>query len=123
MNTEIATALIIATSLVAASALGLTDALGAHPFWAVKSGAFGSAVGLLIYAGLRWAGLRPRSIALLGGLALLLAGFAAMHGKSLFVASFAENALAGQFWYFGWFTLMAALCITLCALAARALRR
>ncbi len=123
MNTEIATALIIASILMAASALGLTEALGAHPLWAVKTGAIGSSVGLLIYAGLRWAGMRAGSIAILGGLALILAGFAAMQGKSLFAASFAENALAGRFWYFGWFTLMAALCMTLCALAARALPR
>ncbi len=123
MNIEIATALIIAVILMAASALGLTEALGAHPFWAVKTGAIGSAVGLLIYAGLRWAGMRPGRIAILGGLTLILVGFAAKQGKSLFVASFAENALAGRFWYFGWFALMAALCMALCALAASTLRR
>lgn len=123
MNVEIATALIIAAILMADSALGVPEALGAHPFWAVKTGTIGSAVGLLIYAGLRWAGMRPASIAILGGIALILAGIAVMQGKSLFVASFAESTLAGRFWYFGWIILMAALCMTLCALAAGALRR
>lgn len=123
MKRESLAAGVITAVLVAASALGLTEALGAHPFWAVKTGAIGSVLGLLAYSGLRWAGLRPGRIALLGVLALILGAAAAIQGKSIFAASFAENALAGRFWFFGWFALMAGLCLTLCALAARVLRR
>lgn len=123
MKRESLAAGVITAALAAASALGLTEALGAHPFWAVKTGVIGSVLGLLAYGGLRWAGLRPGRIALLGVLALILGAAAAIQGKSIFAASFAENALAGRFWFFGWFALMAGLCLTLCALAASAMRR
>lgn len=123
MNRESLAAGVITAALAAASALGLTEALGAHPFWAVKTGVIGSVLGLLAYGCLRWAGLRPGRIALLGVVTLALAVVAAIQGKSIFAASFAENALAGRFWFFGWFALMAGLCLTLCALVARAMRR
>ncbi|SNS86062.1 hypothetical protein [Antarctobacter heliothermus] len=123
MNAELATALIIAAILIAGSAFGLPEALGAHPFWAVKTGAIGSVAGLLAYGGLRWAGMRSGRMAALGGLTLILAMVAVTQGKSIFAASYAENAVAGLVWFFGWFVVMAALCMTLCALAARVLRR
>lgn len=123
MKREILVVVTVTAILLAASALGLTEALGAHPFWTMQTGAIGSVVGLFAYGGLRWAGLRAGCIAVLGGFTLILAGVAAMQGKSLFVASYAENALAGRFWFFGMIALMAALCLTLCVLAVRALRR
>lgn len=123
MSTEAAAALIITAILMAASVLGLTEAMGAHPFWAVKNGLVGSGAGLLAYVALRWAGMRLGSIVVLGGLMLLLSGLAAMQGKSLFVASFAENVLAGSFWYFGWFAVVGSSQVFLTSLLVRAMRR
>lgn len=52
---------------------------------------------------------------------LAAAGLVVVQGKAFFVASFAENALAGRFWFLDWFGVMAAACLTLSALAAVAL--
>ncbi|WP_272002745.1 hypothetical protein [Roseovarius sp. ZX-A-9] len=123
MNTQAIVAIVITAILMAASALGLTETLGAHPLWAVKTGMIGSGAGLLAYAGLRWAGMRSGPVAILGGLTLVSSGFVATQGKSVFIVSFSENTLAGRFWFFGWFAVMGALCLTLCALTALTLRR
>jgi hypothetical protein len=42
-------------------------------------------------------------------LVLLAAGTAAYFGKMQFAASFAEDRLAGQAWYFGWIGVVAAI--------------
>lgn len=123
MKTEIFTSLAIALALSIASQLGLTVALGAHPWWAVKTGVVGSLGGLVAYAALRGLGLRPALVAGLAGIGLLAAGSAAAQGKAIFAASMAENSLAGRFWFFGWFAVMGAACVLLCGLATWALRR
>lgn len=123
MKTQIIIALVITAALMAVSALGLPETLGAHPFWAVKTGIMGSVAGLLIYAAARLAKIRPRYIALIGGAALILSVVAAIQGKSIFAASYAENALAGKFWYFGWLGIWAALGLMLCAVLIRKQRR
>jgi len=41
--------------------------------------------------------------------ATLGAFYAATQGKTVFVNSYAENGLAGRFWYFGWIGTMAAV--------------
>jgi hypothetical protein len=108
---------------MSAKALGLAEVLGAYPFWAVNTGVICCAAGLLIYAGLRRARIGARLISVLSGFVLIRAVFAALQGDSVFVASFVENSVAGRFWYFGWHAMMAALCKTMCALSACALRR
>lgn len=108
---------------MSAKALGLAEVLGTYPFWAVNTGLICCAAGLLIYAGLRRAGIGARLISVLSGLVLIRAVFAALQRNNVFVASFVENAVAGRFWYFVWHALIAALCITMCALSACALRR
>lgn len=123
MNREAFATLAITVALIVASLLGVSVDLGAHPLWAVKTGVIGSAIGLVVYTALRLAGLRPTSLAIFGGLALGASGLSVVQGKALFVASFAENALAGRFWFLGWFGVAAAACLTLSALAAFALRR
>jgi hypothetical protein len=122
MSTEAAAALIVTAIMIAASALGLPEALGAHPLWAVKTGLVGSGAGLLTYVAFRWAGMRPGPIAVLGGLMLVLSGLVAMQGKSLFVTSFAENALAGRFWYFGWLAVTGSSQVSLTSLVVRVMR-
>jgi hypothetical protein len=81
---------------------GLTLALGAHPFWADKVIWIGLGLGLLLSA-ILW-GLRiSKTICLIGLTLLTCAAFATAHiGKSRFAASYAEDAMAGQMWYFGW---------------------
>jgi hypothetical protein len=96
-----AAAAIVAANVVA---FGLSERLGAHPFWAAQ------VVWIGLAAGLALALLSPRAPRLLWGLAglSLLAGAAsARYGKQVFAASYAENALAGQFWHFGWMALAA----------------
>lgn len=94
--------LIAAMLVVVAARYGLSKALGAHPFWSVSIVWVGVPVGLLLSlfaarSGFRW----PTRI---GAFALLLcvAAVAAHYGKLRFVASFAEDRLAGKFWYYGW---------------------
>ena len=89
-------------------ATDLTATLGAHPWWSGKVVWIGAPIGFA----LAWAltlrfGARLRLALFL--LALGLAGSAAYFGKVVFVNSFAENTLAGQFWFFGWIACMAAL--------------
>ena len=61
---------------------------------------------------------------LLGALALLVvAGVMTTIGKTNFAASYAEDALAGRFWYFGWIPLMASGFGVIASLASGILRR
>ena len=79
---------------------GLSRALGAHPFWSVKVALIGVPIGLaaaLLFRRMAW----TRRLA--GFLCLLImTGLAAHFGRLRFAASFAEDQLAGQFWFFGW---------------------
>lgn len=86
-------------------ATDLTQTLGAHPWWAVRVIWIGVCLGLLISAML-W-GLRvPYLIRLSGLIPLTLAAIAITYtGKIRFAASFAEDTLAGQMWYFGWMAI------------------
>ncbi|MBL4766966.1 MAG: hypothetical protein JKY94_04525 [Rhodobacteraceae bacterium] len=87
---------------LAAYAVGLTLTLGAHPWWAGKVILFGFGFGLLLAAAL-W-GLRlSKLIRLISLTVLTLAAFStATIGKTRFAASYAEDVLGGQMWYFGW---------------------
>jgi len=123
MKREALAALLVTVALIAASVLGVTVFLGAHPLWTVRTGVIGSTGGLVVYAVLRLAGLRPTPLAISGGVALAVSGLVVVQGKAVFVASFAENALAERFWFLGWFGVMAAVCLTPSALAAVVLRR
>ena len=96
-------ALIPAALLMALAAqTGVTQALGAHPWWSTQVIVIGAPAGLLLAGLSALAGLAagPR-IALF---ALIAAGAfaAATWGKAEFAASYAESALAGRFWFFGW---------------------
>lgn len=99
-----------------AYALGLTLALGAHPWWADSIILIGLGLGLLLSVvlwGLRLS--KPVRLTILT--ALSLAAYATAYvGKTRFAASYAEDALAGQMWYFGWI----ATCTFVLALLAAA---
>jgi len=81
---------------------GLTIRLGAHPRWAMSTALIGAAVGLLLALALSAAPLRRVISMLVAAVATVLAGVAAYFGKEIFVASYAENGLAGHYWYYGW---------------------
>ncbi|MEJ1998991.1 MAG: hypothetical protein P8X51_12310 [Maritimibacter sp.] len=106
------TILLTAALLVAfwlTSFLGLPEALGAHPWWAVKSGVIGSVIGAAAVIGWRLLFKNARGITWIALAGLIAAGFSAVLGKQEFAASYAENALAGRFWFFGWIAISACL--------------
>lgn len=92
--------LIAAIIVITAANFGLTRSFGAHPFWSVTIAWIGAPIGLVVafmVRGRRWS-------ARIGMFSLLLAGSAAAahFGRLRFAASFAEDKLAGQAWFFGW---------------------
>lgn len=97
---------IAAIAILALGQAGLYARLGAHPFWAdFTAPALGLIVGALGYAVALW---RYRTGLVLAALVLAGAVAAAHFGKQVFVASFADNALAGDFWFFGWIAVCGA---------------
>lgn len=118
---SLAVAVIAAALVVAAAALGLTKALGAHPFWSLRIALIGAPLGLALWAAaraLRWP--TGRQIIVIAAL-LSVTVAAAILGKRLFAASFAEDRLAGLFWYFGWIGTAAVTTALIAALLAAAL--
>ena len=102
------------------SALGLLTALGAHPNWTYTVPLLGQIPGGLLYA----FGLRDRRTGLIVSLvAIILCVIAARIGASLFINSYAENTLAGRFWYFGWIGAVGADMAFLGLLFQRAVNR
>lgn len=96
-----------------ATALDLPKLLGAHPWWSTKVIWIGVPVGLILH-GLSAAVNTSLLVRLIGFPALTAFGYAiATIGQIRFAASYAEDAFAGQMWYFGW--------IATCAFAAAAL--
>jgi hypothetical protein len=96
-----------------AAALGLaylTDLprdFGAHPWWSQKVVLMGGGVALLLTALFTfWNKATLLRTVLFGALAVV-AYLVADYGKTQFAASYAEDAVAGQMWYFGWLTLSA----------------
>lgn len=103
--------------------LGMSRALGAHPWWDVQTALIGApigvAVGLVAMVLPRWS--RVGAAVTVLACAALAAGW----GKAEFAASFAENALAGRLWYFGWMGVAAgvsAVLVTLASLSTLSLR-
>lgn len=96
---------VVGIAAALAHLFGLTKLLGAHPFWHLQVLWGGAGIGLIL--GLLTLQLQNK-VRLLGFVALAIGAFiAATLGKQSFAASFAENALAGKIWYFGWFATAA----------------
>ncbi|MCP4381643.1 MAG: hypothetical protein GY798_09555 [Hyphomicrobiales bacterium] len=88
---------------------GANTLLGAHPWWAVSVAWIGMPIGALFAAVVLWterARWPATGIALLFG---ICAAIAAHFGVLEFIASHADNRLAGRVWYCGWIATMAAL--------------
>ncbi|UZD90026.1 hypothetical protein [Cognatishimia activa] len=76
--------------------------LGAHPWWSQQVLLTGALVGLVVGLILdRF--LKGGLTAVLGLFIAATIGFGvAKYGQTQFAASFAEDAFAGQLWFFGW---------------------
>ena len=100
MILRVVISLLVAAALIAAAYLGLTQALGAHPWWAVKVAVYGALAASVVTIALG----RPGSMWLCwAGLLVLVGAFVtARYGGAAFAASYAEDAFAGQLWFFGW---------------------
>lgn len=108
-----------AMAILGLGKLGVFALLGAHPFWSDDTApALGIIVGAVGYLLGLWR-LRVGLIAMV--VVLVAAILSARFGKQVFVASYAENALAGEFWFFGWVVVCGACVALLGTLLDRAL--
>lgn len=104
--------------------LHLPEAFGAHPFWAQKALIVGGGIGIVSASAFA---VFASGLRLLIPLAVFDSVFffgilAAYFGKMAFAESYGENALAGQFWFIGWFAVAAGFA-GLIATAARYFHR
>jgi hypothetical protein len=106
---ELLALIIHVAALSVAAASGAAEYLGAHPWWVVSAGLFGCLVGAAGLLALRLGGMKTLPLLWIAGGGLALSSAAALFGKRAFAASFAESALAGRFWYFGWIGVFASL--------------
>lgn len=95
--------------------IGGSQALGAHPWWAVNVGYIGGAAGTVVWLVLGMIGLGQRRTAFAAAVVLVAAGIGTWIGKTNFAASYAEDALAGRFWYYGWIVALAAATVLIAA--------
>ncbi len=104
---------------ILAAYLGVTKALGAHIWWDVKTILIGAPIGILLAAAFNLLSV-PKIQRATAFLLLALAAYAlAKYGQTAFANSYAEDQLAGKFWYFGWIatgafpaaTLFTTLCL------------
>ena len=101
-----------ATLVLIFTVAGGPEALGAHPQWALKVGILGIVPGLAVGPGMVWLWSTAAAARVLAAL-WLASGLSVLLGKQRFVQSFAEDALAGRFWFIGWIVLIATLTATL----------
>ena len=101
--------------------IGGSQALGAHPWWAVNVGYIGGAAGAVVWLVLGMIGLGPRWTALAAAVVLAAAGILTWIGKTNFATSYAEDALAGRFWYFGWIVVLAAATVLIASVLRAAM--
>lgn len=106
----------VALVFAIAANLEVASFLGAHPRWADTVVYIGMALALIPAVAVRlWAPRNP--VVVLASLAaLIVAAAATASGKRRFVASFADDTLAGSTWYFGWIAIVAALFLLFAAL-------
>lgn len=110
-------ALIAAMAMLIGSALDLAQLLGAHPFWSHSIIMIGLLPGMILGLIIMRLPMNGLSQGLLATALLLLAYWLAGYGKTRFAASYAEDALAGKLWYFGWIATAASTTALLSVLA------
>ncbi len=104
--------------LGSAAWLDLAKPLGAHPWWSQKIIWIGLPIGLVLAFLAHFLLTKPLRILSFLGLTAVAVGIA-HYGKTTFAASFAENALAGHLWFFGWIGAWAGCSALIAALVAR----
>ncbi|WDR02788.1 hypothetical protein PSQ19_00675 [Devosia algicola] len=87
---------------------GLVTFLGAHPWWAQSASWIGAIAGVAVGLVVWWLRVSRKLALGLVIVTLIAGGLAAYFGKAEFTASYAENGLAGRFWYDGWLVGLAA---------------
>lgn len=92
---------------------GLSVRLGAHPWWTQSSAWTGAVAGLVVALGLLRLQLNRTAIVAIGAAVVSAGAWAAHAGKTAFANSYAEDALAGRFWYWGWIGGLAGLTLVL----------
>ncbi|UWQ90649.1 hypothetical protein QEZ52_17695 [Aliisedimentitalea scapharcae] len=109
--------ILVALAAVIAHLTNLPAMLGAHPWWADKVIWVGVPVGFSL-AATAWILQLPGGVRKLGFAGLTLVAFVlAQTGKMRFTASYAEDMLAGQLWYFGWIATCALAFATLASIS------
>lgn len=112
---------VISGLLLAAHFMGLWVQLGAHPWWSASATYIGIAGGVVVTAAAYWKLPRTPEATMMqaAGFAVLAAAAigASTYGKRGFAASYAEDAQAGQIWYFGFIAFVFAVFCTLAALS------
>lgn len=100
--------------------LGVTSFLGAHPVaWPFQVALIGAPIGAIIAISAGFV-LQSKMVRLIFFVVLVLIAWGLAHyGKIEFAASYAEDQLAGKFWYFGWIATCAMATATLATLASR----
>lgn len=99
------------------------NALGAHPLWSERVGFIGTGIGIAKWLVLHVAGVARRRMLLLGAALFLVFVTMIWFGKVRFVASYAQDQLAGRFWFFGWMLLIGATYLLIAALVNHLLRQ
>ncbi len=121
MRTLIATlaAVLIVAALVA---LDAAKPLGAHPWWSQNTLVVGVPIGLILASLLARVSTPAKRLGF-GIVVTAIAFTAAKFGQTQFAASYAEDAVAGRLWYFGWIAVGATAAATLTFLAQVGLRK
>ncbi len=93
----------LAAAVILAILIGadVTKPMGAHPWWSQKTLLFGAPIGLILATLLARVSVPVTRLAVAVVLTTLAFGVA-KYGQTQFAASYAEDALAGKLWYFGW---------------------
>ena len=103
----------ISLALLVAHWLKVWPMLGGHPFWSASATYLGIGIGaviatlshLVLTKHSRWTKLLPGIFIAL----TILAITASTYGKIEFVASYADNHLAGRVWYYGFIAFIAGI--------------
>ena len=101
---------------------GGPETLGAHPQWAVRVGFYGIVPGVVLAIVLVRVWSTVTAARVLAAM-WLCSGLAVVLGKQRFVQSFAEDAVAGRFWFLGWIALIATLTASLAVIIRKAVKQ
>ncbi|MEP2531366.1 hypothetical protein [Shimia sp.] len=102
--------------------LDVAKPLGAHPWWSQQTLMIGTVIGAIV-ATLATRMSTPMKRLMAFALITVLAFGLAKYGQTQFAASYAEDALAGKMWYYGWIETGAALAAAITAAAQVFLRK